>query len=179
MPKSISLARHLLSSSGIGSCWKKNFYRYSMPIQTRWMDNDQYGHVNNVVYYSYFDTVVNHFLQNKIPSSAYPKSVIGVVAETSCQYKTEISFPMLLECGVSACYVGNTSVVYLIGIFPEGSDTAAAAGYFVHVYVDPETRKPKKLPTDMVTVLNDFVNGADALSSVEKGTQAPESEQVD
>ena len=104
------------------------------------MDNDVYGHVNNVVYYSYFDTAVNGYLMDATGADIRTFPAIGVVAETSCRFFKELSFPEVVQAGLALEKLGNSSVIYRIGLFREADDTAAAVGRFVHVYVDRETR---------------------------------------
>jgi acyl-CoA thioester hydrolase len=118
-------------------------YPHFLPIQTRWMDNDVYGHVNNVVYYSYFDTVINEFLIGAgLDIHAGP--VIGLCVESSCQYLQPAAFPDALTAGLKVAHVGRSSVVYEIGIFR--GDETVAQGRFVHVFVDRITRRSVELP---------------------------------
>jgi acyl-CoA thioester hydrolase len=121
-------------------------YRHFLRIPTRWMDNDVYGHVNNVVYYSYFDTVVNSYLieQGALDIAASP--VIGLAVESKCRFMHELTYPEIVEAGLRVGRLGNTSVRYEIGLFRAGRDEPAATGYFVHVYVDRATRRPVPLP---------------------------------
>ncbi|HYC04896.1 MAG TPA: thioesterase family protein [Azospirillaceae bacterium] len=121
-------------------------FRQFMPIGTRWMDNDVYGHVNNVVYYSYFDTAVNGYLIAQGALDIERSEVIGLVVETGCRYFASVAFPDELEAGIRVVHLGNTSVRYEVGIFAKGGENAAAAGHFVHVYVDRATRRPTPLP---------------------------------
>ncbi len=121
-------------------------YRVFSPIQTRWMDNDIYGHVNNVTYYSYFDTAVNAWLIGAGLLSLKGDEIIGLVVETGCRYHAAVAFPQWLEAGLAVARIGNSSVTYRIGIFIEGAGEAAAAGHFTHVYVDAATRRPVALP---------------------------------
>lgn len=121
-------------------------FRHFLSIPTRWMDNDVYGHVNNVVYYSYFDTAVNEHLIHVGALDIRTSPVIGVVVETRCRFHAELSFPETIQAGIAVRKLGRTSVVYDIGLFREGEDTAAATGYFVHVYVDRTTRTPTEIP---------------------------------
>ncbi len=121
-------------------------FRVFRPMPTRWMDNDVYGHVNNVVYYSYFDTAVNGYLIDATGSDIRALPAIGVVAETSCRYFASVSFPDALEVGIAVERLGRSSIVYLVGIFAQGSDTAAATGRFVHVYVDAAQRGAVSVP---------------------------------
>ncbi len=116
------------------------------PITTRWMDNDVYGHVNNVVYYSFFDTVVNaHLIEAGVLDLEHGETV-GLVVETSCSYFAPIAFPEAVTGGVRVERIGTSSVGYAVGIFRGEEDRAAAAGHFVHVYVDRATRRPRPLP---------------------------------
>jgi acyl-CoA thioester hydrolase len=115
------------------------------PIETRWADNDVYGHVNNVVYYGFFDTAVNRRLAHVGLLDIEHGETIGLVVETGCRYHAATAFPDQLEAGVKVARIGSSSVRYEIAIFKAGEDTAAAEGFFVHVYVDRETRRPKAL----------------------------------
>lgn len=117
------------------------------------MDNDAYGHVNNVVYYSWFDTVVNEFLIANGALDIEHSPVIGLVIETQCNYFASVAFPERIAAGLSVTKLGNSSVRYEVGIFREGEDTASAQGHFVHVYVDRETRKPSAIPAKMRALL--------------------------
>lgn len=116
------------------------------PIATRWMDNDIYGHVNNVVYYSFFDTAVNgHLIEQGVLDPAN-SSVIGLVVETGCRYAAPVSFPDRVDAGVRVARIGTSSVRYEIGLFRNDGPSAAAFGHFTHVYVDRETRRPSPIP---------------------------------
>lgn len=122
-------------------------YRYFLEIPTRWMDNDVYRHVNNVVYYSYFDTVVARFLLSSGAIDMESSPVVGVVVETQCRFHAPISFPDLVVAGLRVERIGNTSVRYGIGIFRGEEERVSAEGHFVHVYVDrPTLRTPTPLP---------------------------------
>ena len=123
-------------------------------IDTRWMDNDVYGHVNNVVYYSWFDTAVNRFLMTNGVLDIEYGAVIGLVIETQCNYFASVAFPDRICVGVSVTKLGNSSVRYDVGIFRCDEEIASAQGHFVHVYVDRETRKPTAIPDDMRNLLN-------------------------
>jgi acyl-CoA thioester hydrolase len=112
------------------------------------MDNDVYGHVNNVVYYSYFDTVVNEYLVASGSLDIERSRVIGLVVETRCRFFRAIAFPDTVHAGLRVARLGNSSVRYEIGIFRNEEETAAAQGHFVHVYVDRETRRPAGLPVE-------------------------------
>jgi acyl-CoA thioester hydrolase len=128
-------------------------YRRFLTIPTRWMDNDVYGHVNNVVYYSYFDTVVNGYLIASGALDIERSQVVGLVVETRCRYFKPLTFPDAVHAGLRVARLGNSSVRYEIGIFRNDEDVAAAQGHFVHVYVDRETRKPTSLPPEMRAAL--------------------------
>ena len=121
-------------------------FAHFLSLPTRWMDNDAYGHVNNVVYYSFFDTAVNRFLIDRGVLRIGSSPVIGLVVETGCRYHRPISFPDDVEVGLRVAHLGTSSVRYELGIFRAGEDTASAEGHFVHVYVDRVTRAPTPLP---------------------------------
>lgn len=130
----------------------RSAYRVLRPITTRWMDNDAYGHVNNVVYYSWFDTAVNAYLIEQGALDIHAGSTIGLVIETHCNYFAPLAFPQTVEAGIRVAHVGTSSVRYEVGIF--GSEPLCAAkGHFVHVYVDAHTRRPTALPENLKTVL--------------------------
>ena len=127
-------------------------YRHFLPIATRWMDNDVYGHVNNVVYYSYFDTVVNEYLVSRGVLDITNSQVIGLVVETGCSYFASIAFPERIDAGLRVTKIGNSSVRYEVALFRENGvdvDTALAQGHFVHVYVDRTTLKPQALAENL------------------------------
>jgi acyl-CoA thioester hydrolase len=128
-------------------------YRHFQRLTTRWMDNDAYGHVNNVVYLSWFDTVVNEFLIHSEVLDAQRGDVVGFVVETHCRYLSPLAFPQAVEGGLRVGRIGTSSVRYEIAIFAEGVDTASAQGHFVHVYVDRATHKPVLLPAQLRNVL--------------------------
>ena len=121
-------------------------YPHFLQIPTRWMDNDVYGHVNNVTYYSYFDTAVNEFLVRFTGLDYRSKDPVGMVVETGCRFHSEIAFPDVLDVGVRVRRLGNSSVTYEIGIFRQGADRPSATGHFVHVYVRPGEMKPVSVP---------------------------------
>jgi len=121
-------------------------YRHFRTITTRWMDNDVYGHVNNVVYYAYFDTVVNQYLIEQGALDIQASPVIGLVVETQCRYFAPITFPDRVEAGLRVAHLGTSSVRYEVGLFRNDEPTAAAQGHFVHVYVDRATTRPGPLP---------------------------------
>lgn len=121
-------------------------YAQLTPIDTRWMDNDAYGHVNNVVYYSYFDTAVNRWLIERGLLDVLGSPSIGLVVETGCRFLKPLTFPDRVTAGLRVAHIGRSSVRYEIGLFRNDDEDAAAAGHFVHVYVDRETRKPVEIP---------------------------------
>ncbi|MGA7328984.1 MAG: thioesterase family protein [Rhodomicrobium sp.] len=136
----------------------RSSYPVHRPIQTRWMDNDVYGHVNNVTYYSYFDTAVNGYLIEKGALDIEKSPVIGLVVETACRYSAPVTFPDTLTAGIRVARLGTSSVHYEIGIFRNGEDEAAAEGHFIHVYVGRETRRPVPLPEALRAVLRPLVS---------------------
>ena len=132
-------------------------YRHFHTITTRWMDNDVYGHVNNVVYYSYFDTVVNAYLIEQGVLNPERSDTIGLVIETQCNYFAPLAFPQTVEAGIRVARLGGSSVRYEVGLFAQGEPLTAAAGHFIHVYVDRETRRPVAVPDALRTVLQALV----------------------
>lgn len=128
-------------------------YRVFRAISTRWMDNDAYGHVNNVVYYSWFDTAVNAFLIEEGVLDIHHGSTIGLVVETACNYFSGLAFPQTVEAGIAVAHLGSSSVRYEVGLFAQGAELTAARGHFVHVYVDRVSRRPVALPPNLKTVL--------------------------
>lgn len=132
---------------------RRSDFKHFHTITTRWMDNDVYGHVNNVVYYSWFDTVVNQFLVANEALDIERSPVIGLVIETQCNYFASLAFPERISAGLRVTKLGNSSVRYEVGIFREGEESASAQGHFIHVYVDRETRKPSAIPEKMRALL--------------------------
>ncbi len=128
-------------------------YAYFLTIPTRWMDNDVFGHVNNVVYYSYFDTVINRYLIEAGGFDLAKDPIIGVCAESLCRYAAPFSFPEAVEAGLGVGHLGRTSVRYEIGLFKSGSRTPAAEGHFVHVFVDRQSRIPAPIPDPLRAAL--------------------------
>ncbi len=124
----------------------RSAYGFFSKIESRWMDNDVYGHVNNVIYYSYFDTVVNRYLIDHGGLDFHNDPVISVVVESSCRYLESIEYPDLIDAGLRIGHLGNSSVVYQIALFKAGVDDAAAIGHFVHVFVDRQSRRPVPIP---------------------------------
>ena len=132
---------------------QRTAYPYFRRIPTRWMDNDVYGHVNNVVYYSYFDTVVNAFLMHDGGLDIESGKVIGLCVESQCRYLSPVAFPDLLDAGLRVAKIGRSSVRYEVAIFRVGGRSAAAQGHFVHVFVERVTRRPVDLPARMRNAL--------------------------
>ena len=128
-------------------------YKVFRSISTRWMDNDAYGHVNNVIYYSWFDTAVNAYLIEQGVLDVAQGQTIGLVIETQCNYFSPLSFPQTIEAGIRVARLGQSSVRYEVGLFAQGEPLTAAKGHFVHVYVERESRRPTSLPASLKTVL--------------------------
>jgi len=135
-------------------------YRSFLAIPTRWMDNDVYGHVNNVTYYSYFDTAVNEHLIRVGGLDIEGATTIGLVVETSCRFHKPLTFPDVVEAGLRVAKLGNSSVTYEIGLFREGDDEPAASGHFVHVWVDRVSRRPTAVPSAVRAALQPLVVSA-------------------
>jgi acyl-CoA thioester hydrolase len=121
-------------------------FRVFREIPTRWMDNDVFGHVNNVIYYSWFDTAVNAWLIESGLLSITTSEVVGLVVETRCTYFESVAFPELVEAAIAVEHMGRSSVTYRIGIFRQDSGMAAAQGLFTHVHVDKKTQRPVAIP---------------------------------
>ena len=129
-------------------------------VHSRWMDNDAYGHINNVVYYSFFDTAVNRYLiEHKVLDIAKSET-IGLVIETQCKYFAPIMYPDLIHVGLKVAHLGNSSVKYEVAIFANDVDIASALGHFVHVYVDRQTNKPTSIPQNVRNVLQQLVTAS-------------------
>lgn len=135
---------------------RRSAFRVFEPIETRWADNDVYGHVNNVVYYGFFDTAVNRRLARAGLLDIEAGQTIGLVVETGCRYHAPAAFPEALEAGLTVARIGTSSVRYELGIFRPGGEAAIAEGFFVHVYVDRQTRRPAPLPEAWRAVLQDW-----------------------
>jgi acyl-CoA thioester hydrolase len=131
----------------------RSAFRLFRPITTRWMDNDAYGHVNNVVYYSFFDTAVNAYLIEAGALQVDTSPVIGLVIETHCNYFEPLAFPQAVDAGLRVAHIGRSSVRYEVGLFGSGEPLTAAAGHFVHVYVDRQNRRPADLPEALLRAL--------------------------
>jgi acyl-CoA thioester hydrolase len=134
-------------------------YRWFLPIPTRWMDNDVYGHVNNVVYYSYFDTVVNRMLIAEGLLDIERSPTIGLCVESHCTFTAPIVFPETIEAGLRIGKLGTSSVRYEIALFREGVEAPAATGHFVHVFVDRTTRRPTPLDARAREILARLIVG--------------------
>ena len=132
-------------------------YRSFLAIPTRWMDDDSYGHVNNVAYYAYFDTAVNEHLIRAGGLDVMHAGAIGIVVETACRFHASLAFPDVIDAGLVVTKLGTSSVTYRIGLFRQGSDDAAATGHFVHVWVDRGTRRPVPVPARIRAALEPLV----------------------
>ena len=132
-------------------------YAYFLAIPTRWMDNDTYGHVNNVTYYSYFDTVVNEHLVRAGGLDIHDAPAIGLVVETSCRFHRPLSFPDTIDAGLRVARIGNSSVAYEIALFRKGDEAPAATGHFVHVWVERATERPTPVPERVRAALQPLV----------------------
>ncbi len=128
-------------------------FPHFLTVPTRWMDNDAYQHVNNVVYYSYFDTAVNQFLIDKGVLNIHADTIVGLVVETGCSYFSPISFPDIVHVGMRVVKLGNSSVRYELALYRNTDHRPAAAGHFVHVYVDRKTSRPVTIPKSVRAVL--------------------------
>lgn len=132
---------------------KRSDYRHFQIIPTRWMDNDIYGHVNNVNYYSYFDTAVNQYLIERGALDIHQGDVVGFVVETSCSYFRPLAFPDAVAAGIRVARIGNSSIRYEVGLFRNDDEEIAAAGHFVHVYVDRRSGQSVPVPATTREVL--------------------------
>jgi acyl-CoA thioester hydrolase len=132
-------------------------YRHWLAIPTRWMDNDVYAHVNNVVYYSWFDTVVNHWLVDNGLLDIATSPVVSLVVETGCTYFESVAFPEVVEAALAVDRIGSSSVTYAVGIFRKGGEEAIAQGRFVHVCVERATQRPVAIPAPMRATLETLV----------------------
>ena len=131
----------------------RSAYKAFRSIGTRWMDNDAYGHVNNVVYYSWFDTAVNAYLIEHGVLDIHHGDAIGLVVETQCNYFSPLAFPQTVEAGLRVARLGSSSVRYEVALFAQDQDLCAARGHFVHVYVDRVSRRPVSLPQPLKQLL--------------------------
>ncbi|MEO0393222.1 MAG: thioesterase family protein [Pseudomonadota bacterium] len=133
----------------------RHAFRHFETIETGWADNDMYGHVNNAAYYRFFDTAVNRFLIEADVLEPETSSVIGLVVETGCRFFAPVSFPDRLDLGIAVSRLGNSSIRYELAVFKQGQEIAAAAGFFIHVYVDAATHRPVPVPDDMRAVIRE------------------------
>lgn len=134
---------------------KRSDYLAFRQIPTRWMDNDSYGHVNNVEYYSFFDTAINAYLIERGGLDLAAGEAIGVCAESGCRFLASVSFPETIEAGLRVAHLGSSSVRYEIGLFR--ADDLLAEGFFVHVFVDRQSRRPQPIPTSIRAALEQLV----------------------
>ena len=133
---------------------RRGDYRHFLLIPTRWMDNDIYGHVNNVIYYSYFDTVINAYLIREGGLDIHAGEVVGYAVESNCRFHRPFSFPESIDAGLRVGHLGNSSVRYEIALFRQDEDKPAATGHFVHVFVDRKTNKPTAIPSPIRAALD-------------------------
>lgn len=139
------------------SPWSRDDFGLFRRLQTRWADNDLYGHMNNVVHYALFDTAVNGWLVEKEMIDPHKGDLIGLVVETGCSYFSELAFPDPVVAGIRVAHLGNSSVRYEIALFRGEEESAAAQGHFVHVYVGRISRKPQPLPQAFRVLLEDYI----------------------
>lgn len=147
----------MTEESTAGLCPVRADFRHFLSIPTRWMDNDTYGHVNNVTYYSYFDTVVNEHLIRVGGLDILNSPVIGLVVETSCRFHRSLSFPETIDAALAVAKLGSSAVTYAIALFREGDEAPAATGRFVHVWVDRVTQRPTPVPARIRAALQSLV----------------------
>ena len=132
-------------------------YPHLLPIQTRWKDNDVYGHVNNVEYYSFFDTAINAWLIREGGLDIHDGAVIGVCAESHCEFSGPVAFPESIDVGVRVAHLGRSSVRYELALFRDGVEDPVALGWFVHVFVDRDSRRPVEIPPGLRVALEELV----------------------
>ncbi|MEZ5849302.1 MAG: thioesterase family protein [Hyphomicrobiaceae bacterium] len=132
---------------------RREDYRHFLSMPTRWMDNDGYGHLNNVVYYSFFDTLLTRYLIDHAGMELETSPVIGLAVETTCRFHRSFAFPETIEGGLRIGRLGRSSARYEIGLFGAGDDTARAEGHFIHVYVDRLSQRPVEIPADIRAAL--------------------------
>lgn len=140
-------------------------YGFFHQIETRWMDNDIYGHVNNVIYYSYFDTVIAQYLMSRGGLDPWGSEVIGYAVESGCRYHSAINFPDRIHAGLRVTKVGNSSARYEIGIFKNDVDQACAEGFFVHVFVNRGNERPVQIPGPIRSALTEILIDPDSRPS--------------
>jgi acyl-CoA thioester hydrolase len=141
---------------------RREDYPHHRPIPTRWADNDIYGHVNNVEYYAFFDTIINAYLIGEGGLDIHAGEIIGLCAESHCRFEAALAFPEVVDAGLRVAKLGRSSVRYEIGLFSQGSDEPAATGWFVHVFVDRATRKPAAIPASVRAALERVAVESDA-----------------
>jgi acyl-CoA thioester hydrolase len=139
---------------------QRRAYSWYTPITTRWSDNDIYGHVNNVVYYSYFDSIANRYLIEIGGLDIHAGGIVGLVVNSSCDYHAPVAYPQALEGGLRVDRLGNSSVQYGIAVFAQGSDEAVANGTFTHVFVDRASNRPQAIPPRLREALAALAPGA-------------------
>jgi len=140
----------------------REHFAHLVALQTRWLDNDIYGHVNNVQYYSYFDTAVNQLLIERGVLDIHAGAVVGFVVETGCTYFSPVSFPDVVHVGIRVARIGASSVRYEVGLFRNDDPQIAAAGHFVHVYVDRASQQATPIPQATRRVLETLVLAQDS-----------------
>jgi acyl-CoA thioester hydrolase len=137
-------------------------YAFVLPIPTRWADNDVYGHVNNVEYYAFFDTVINHWLIREGELDIHAGAVIGLCAESHCEYRAAVAFPDVVDAALRVGRLGRTSVRYELALYRSGEATPVATGWFVHVFVDRDQRRPVEIPGRLRAALQRLVLAPEA-----------------
>ena len=157
--KGMQMAPKIEAASEAVDVASRESYQWFIPLPTRWMDNDVYGHVNNVNYYSYFDTVVNMYLIGSCGLDILESSSVGYTVHSECFYKSGVGFPDELEGGLRVNRIGNSSVQYGLSIFKKGDKTASAHGTFTHVFVDRKTEKPVPIAGQLRSGLTDILVG--------------------
>ncbi|MGH8447094.1 MAG: acyl-CoA thioesterase [Solimonas sp.] len=153
------MSSNTISRTSADTSAPRGAYPHFERLTTRWKDNDVYGHINNVEYYSYFDTVINHYLITVGGLDIHRGSHIGLCAESRCRYYDSLVFPDAIDAGLRVAHLGHSSVRYEIGLFREGGNVAAAEGWFVHVFVDRVTRRPSPPGGQLRKALERLVTG--------------------
>ena len=143
----------------------RSAWPHFLAIPTRWMDNDVYGHVNNVVYYSFFDTAVNQFLIERGVLDIHQGDVVGFVVDSGCSYFSSISFPDTVHAGIRVAKLGNSSVRYEIALYRNDDVLPCAAGHFVHVYVERSSNRSAPTPAEVRKVLATICSASTAKES--------------
>jgi len=149
------------ATDAVKACRRGDFH-HLLAVPTRWMDNDTYGHVNNVTFYSYFDTAVNEHLVRAGGLDIRTSPSIGLVVETTCRFHASLTFPDVVDAGLRVERLGHSSVVYAIGLFRQGDEAPAATGRFVHVWVDRATGRPVAIPAPIRAALSPLLGKAGA-----------------